>query len=560
MPMSHPDKSLLPAMRQPHNTGPRLHDLDALRAAAMIIGIVYHLSLSFAAGFPWMVRDAAQEEWPFVFQAWVHGFRMQLFMLVAGYFTAMLWRRKGLKELLRHRCKRVLVPCLIGLVTVVPAVIGASILASRFGTAPVVAPAATADVWSAIRRGDSVALEEQLQKPGALTNLHPEYGITPLTWTAVIGRRDMAQMLLERGAGVGDRNRDGGTALHAAAFMGNAEVAELLLQRGADVHAADRAGERPMQSAQQPFGTVEYIAGLLSIPVERTRVEEGRVRVIEQLRAKGATDVVAGGVSAGKIYRWLTETPVFGVLWFLWMLLWLVGLFAVYAVVMDRLGWKGRPLGFVLSRARLLWLVPLTMVPTALMEYTHGIGPDTAMGVLPMPHMLLYYAIFFFFGAVYHDCHDGEGRLGWGWAAVLPVTILVVFPVALEFATGRFGFRDVLLPARFHRVASVFLQSVYPWAMSFGCIGLFRALLTRESPRLRYLSDASYWMYLAHLPLCIVGQGLIRNWPGPALVKLPLLSVVLILILLLSYQLLVRHTWVGRLLNGPRRQSAPTAA
>ena len=545
-------------MSQHHSSGPRLHDLDALRAAAMIIGIVYHLSLSFAAGFPWMVRDAAQEEWPFVFQAWVHGFRMQLFMLVAGYFTAMLWRRKGLKELLRHRCKRVLVPCLIGLVTVAPAVIGASFLASRLAKNTAVATPATTDVWSAIRRGDGAALEEHLRRPGALTNLHPAYGITPLTWAAVIGRREMAQVLLDRGAGVGDRNRDGGTALHAAAFMGNAEVAELLLQRGADVQAANQTGERPMQSAQQPFGTVEYIAGLLAIPVERARVEEGRVRVIEQLRAKGATEVVSGGASAGTIYRWLTETPIFGVLWFLWMLVWLVGLFAVYAVVMDRLGWKGRPLGFVLSRARLLWLVPLTMVPTALMEHEIGIGPDTAMGMLPMPHMLLYYAIFFFFGAVYHDCHDGEGRLGAGWGVTLPVAILVVFPLALEFATGRFGFRDVLLPARFHRASSVFLQSVYPWVMSFGCIGLFRALLTRESPVVRYLSDASYWMYLAHLPLCIVGQGLIQNWPGPALLKLPLLSMVLIVLLLLSYHFLVRHTWVGRMLNGPRRQIAPT--
>jgi peptidoglycan/LPS O-acetylase OafA/YrhL len=226
---------------------------------------------------------------------------------------------------------------------------------------------------------------------------------------------------------------------------------------------------------------------------------------------------------------------------------------------MDRLGWKERPLGFVLSRARLLWLVPLTMVPTALMEDDLGIGPDTAMGVLPMPHMLLYYAIFFFFGAVYHDCHDREGRLGRAWGVTLPVTMLVVFPLALEFATGRFGFRDVLLPARFHRASSVFLQSVYPWAMSFGCIGLFRALLTRESPVVRYLSDASYWMYLAHLPLCILGQGLIRNWQGPALLKLPLLSMVLIVLLLLSYHFLVRHTWVGRLLNGPRRQTAPAA-
>ena len=364
-------------------------------------------------------------------------------------------------------------------------------------------------------------------------------------------------MLLERGAGVGDRNRDGGTALHAAAFMGNADVAELLLQRGADVQAASRSGELPMQSAQQPYGTVEYIAGLLSIPVERPRVEEGRKRVMGLLREKGAAEAVVGGASAGTIYRWLTETPVFGVLWFLWMLVWLVGMFAVYARVADRLGWRGRPPGFVLSRARMLWLLPLTIIPTALMEHEQGIGPDTAMGVLPMPHMLLYYAIFFFFGAMYHDCDDREGRLGRAWRATLPVAILVVFPLALEFATGRFGFRDVLLPARFQRAASVFLQAVYPWAMSFGCIGLFRAVLTRENPVLRYLSDASYWMYLAHLPLCILGQGLIRGWPGPALVKLPLLSIVLILILLLSYQLFVRHTWVGRLLNGPRRQTAP---
>jgi hypothetical protein len=66
-------------------------------------------------------------------------------------------------------------------------------------------------------------------------------------------------------------------------------------------------------------------------------------------------------------------------------------------------------------------------------------------------------------------------------------------------------------------------------------------------------------MYLAHLPLCILGQGLIRNWQGPALLKLPLLSMVLIVLLLLSYHFLVRHTWVGRLLNGPRRQTAPAA-
>jgi glucan biosynthesis protein C len=44
----------------------RLHDLDALRAAAMLIGIVYHAALSFAADFPWMVHDVSQAQWAYV--------------------------------------------------------------------------------------------------------------------------------------------------------------------------------------------------------------------------------------------------------------------------------------------------------------------------------------------------------------------------------------------------------------------------------------------------------------------------------------------------------------
>ena len=121
-------------MSRPASSLQRLHDLDALRAAAMLIGIAYHAALSFSAGFPWMVQDVAQATWPFVLQAWVHGFRMQLFMLVSGFFTAMLWRQKGLKALLWHRCRRVLFPCLLGLVTVVPAMNWASTYAFQKNT------------------------------------------------------------------------------------------------------------------------------------------------------------------------------------------------------------------------------------------------------------------------------------------------------------------------------------------------------------------------------------------------------------------------------------------
>lgn len=545
-------------MNPPGSSHQRLHDLDALRAAAMLLGIFYHAALSFAVGFPWMVQDSSQTEGIFVFQSWVHGFRMQLFMLVSGFFTAMLWRQKGLKALLWHRCRRVVFPCLLGLVTVVPAVIGASILASKYAPfgnqRTALAEPASANLWAAIRAGDGTALQVHLRQPGSLTNQHPLFGVTPLTWAALTGQGDLVVMLLDQGARIGAPNRDGGTALHAAAFMGNAGMVDLLIQRGADVNAASLSGEVPLQSAMQPFTTVEYIAGLLVIPVDRQKVEEGRQRMIQQLRSSGAREG-ANGAGPGSLmaaYRWLTETSVFGVIWFLWFLVWLVGIFAVYALVADRLGWKRRPLRFVLSPARLLWLVPLTVVPTALMDFRLGIGPDTSMGILPMPHVLSYYGLFFFFGVFYYDCDDREGCLGRSWRWSLPITCLILFPLAEEFATGIFGFRDALLPARFHRPAAVFFQSIFAWTMSFASIGLFRALLTRENPTIRYLSDSSYWLYLAHLPPCIAGQALISRWPAPAWVKLPLFSMVLTAFLLLTYQFLVRHTWLGKLLNGPR--------
>ena len=69
----------------------RRHDLDALRAFAMLLGIVLHGALAFIPG-AWAVTDASVEGdgTPF---AWltmaIHGFRMPVFFLMSGFFTAM---------------------------------------------------------------------------------------------------------------------------------------------------------------------------------------------------------------------------------------------------------------------------------------------------------------------------------------------------------------------------------------------------------------------------------------------------------------------------------------
>ena len=98
----------------------RWHDLDALRGFAMLLGIVLHASMSFLGGV-WSVEDiraGSEFFWWLVFG--IHGFRMQLFFLLSGFFTSMVWKKRGLNELVWHRFKRIFLPLLICFVTIIP--------------------------------------------------------------------------------------------------------------------------------------------------------------------------------------------------------------------------------------------------------------------------------------------------------------------------------------------------------------------------------------------------------------------------------------------------------
>lgn len=74
--------------------------------------------------------------------------------------------------------------------------------------------------------------------------------VTPLGSAAAAGMIDVARILLDAGADVNARGRDGGfTALHAAAQGGNVALAELLLERGADRDVSTDDGTTPLDLA-----------------------------------------------------------------------------------------------------------------------------------------------------------------------------------------------------------------------------------------------------------------------------------------------------------------------
>ena len=95
-------------------------------------------------------------------------------------------------------------------------------------------------------------------------------------------------------------------------------------------------------------------------------------------------------------------------------------------------------------------------------------------------------------------------------------------------------------------------ESLYVWLMVFGSIGLFRRMLSGERTWVRYLSDSAYWLYLVHLPLILLGQWFVREWPLSPFIKFPLVCGAVTLFLLGTYQLFVRYTPIGTFLNGKR--------
>ena len=557
----------------------RYHDLDALRAFAMLLGIGLHGFMSFVPiTLPvWPAQDVNQHNgYLFALHA-IHGFRLQLFFLVSGFFTAMMFRHRGLRGLINHRAKRILLPLVVFTILLSPAIIGIMI----YGNALNADRGGNATIWAAAKSGDVEAIEQHLAN-GADVSQPDAAGLTPLSWAALLGQADAAEALIESGADLEATANDGTTALHCAAFMGEAAVAKLLIKKGADINVASNDGGTPLSATEADELTTQFIAGMLQIPVDEKKMPAGRMEIAELLKAKGAlprqaaaeeplawlyllvpgfepiVDQLPGWAQVVAIVaavNWLLAMiPIFAHLWFLYYLVWLIAGFAVVASVARKLNWKPVPDWFVASPLRLLWLVPLTFVPQFFM--VTDFGPDTAASVIPWPPMLAYYAVFFGFGVLCHGQEAFEKKIGHRW----PLSLLLAIP-ALLLALHWYELRGSLFVASESNELSQLLHNnllctlftvLYAWLMIFGLIGLFRRFFPGGNQRIRYVADSSYWLYVMHLPPIMLLQIWMADWPWPSALKFLVICAVSTAVLLVIYEYAVRYTWVGTMLNGKK--------
>ena len=220
--------------------------------------------------------------------------------------------------------------------------------------------------------------------------------------------------------------------------------------------------------------------------------------------------------------------------------------FLYFLMLFSLITWLGQPL---LSRmATIQKKVPISLMMVVLAAVTPFIPGvikreiETSTLLLFHPGVFLFYFLCFLMGLVIFMQRD----------RLLP---LVSDRSPLYVAIGLVGFVVFFVSQDWGVWFSSFAYSFAVWFLAVGVLGVFLKVARSENRAIRYVSDSSYWLYLIHLPLIFVFLriGSIAGLPASLTAVLAMSATFALGVI--SYQLLVRNTFVGQLLNGTRHQT-----
>ncbi|MEE2808071.1 MAG: acyltransferase family protein [Verrucomicrobiota bacterium] len=595
----------------------RYHDLDALRAFAMLLGILIHGVLSFV-GFPlWSAQDINQNPQYLIVMDFIHGFRMPLFFLVSGFFTAMMWQKRGSLSLFFHRTKRIFLPFLLGMLVFAPLLNNMESFkdwknrlgkeeknASKYDKRLIKGTT----IWDASKRGDVELIKQRIGE-GKDVNRKDFFKATPLHWAAAYGNEEVVKLLLENDADhtIGDDSDS--TPLAWAAFMSESGTAKILMEAGASPNHKSKDGSTPIDATNLNRETMKFIMGILQIRADLDLVMSKRSEIKNTLRGNGSSEGSNFTTRIGDFFVTNYVINFFGRdviilhhLWFLYILFSIILIFCLLALVIEKLSiynlWTLLP-AFIQSMIKgtvLMLIVSLTFY-TQIFMGTDEFGPATAVFFDPKEihdfftlqgfdgksawWVLAHYSLFFIAGVIFFGVKSFGSISKYIWPFLFSFSFIIFIialseyrkpcPDWLNLRKGLDGPIAFLAPP-IHSIEYSFnsldhekdgvifkramIATIYCWLMTFGFIGFFRFFFSGESRLVRFVSDSSYWLYLAHQPLVIALQIILSDWDIPIFIKFPLICAMTAGILLLTYRYMVRYTFIGTILNGKKIKPA----
>jgi glucans biosynthesis protein C len=245
-------------------------------------------------------------------------------------------------------------------------------------------------------------------------------------------------------------------------------------------------------------------------------------------------------------------------LWFLYLLLifyvMIVGLRAL-ATRIDANGTLRNALGralrfcFDTRLAPVVLAVPICAAMVGFAKWPAWAGvPVPGAGLIPNLPALVCYGSAVLLGWFMHRDRETLARTARDtWVYLAAAAVLTAVALSLVGVNSR------LAPIEFApnmKIAYAAAYFVAQWCWVLGLIGLVQRFFSAPSPRWRYLADASYWMYLIHVPIVWGLATWMMFWPVSWMVKFPLILAMTSVLLFASYHYLVRPTWLGKFLNG----------
>ncbi|XLS30263.1 acyltransferase family protein [Flavobacteriaceae bacterium M23B6Z8] len=164
---------------------------------------------------------------------------------------------------------------------------------------------------------------------------------------------------------------------------------------------------------------------------------------------------------------------------------------------------------------------------------------ETSMSLIPDFNTFIFYFSFYLVGWTLFKSKNLLGSMKrFDWLSVIIATLLLF--------TYIFTYNFLSFPVK------IAISSLVVWFFAFGITGLFIRYGSKYSGRMRYISDASYWIYLFHLPFTVYLPALISDWPVSAITKFVIVMLGTAIPCFITYHYLVRPTFIGKFLNGRR--------
>lgn len=242
-------------------------------------------------------------------------------------------------------------------------------------------------------------------------------------------------------------------------------------------------------------------------------------------------------------------------LWFLYYLIYVTGFSVLLGLLLKKtpkLTQKiTRIFNYIIQRpfVRIVFFAGITFILLSILK-TPMIDASTSL--IPDMNTFSCYLFFYLVGWIlYKSKQHLHTIMRYDWLCTVLAVILVISQGVIIQYSG------LGLAPNSNSSLLIAFSAFIVWLFIFGITGLFIRYGSNHSKRMRYISDASYWVYLIHLPLTIIFPVVVWKLPIGAIPKFLLVLLGTTIVCFVTYHYFVRNTFIGKFLNGrkyPRKK------